>query len=301
MIADTMRDRFGRVTAALLDEDPRTALVLADIGAAALTDALERHPDRAVNVGIREQLVIGVAAGFSLAGFRPIVFSYAPFLVERPYEQLKLDLGHNDLGAVLVSTGASFDATTEGRTHQAPEDVAIVGALPGWRIAVPGHPDEVEPLLRAAMVTEERVYIRLSSQSNIAPVASPGGQLVAVRRGSRGTVIAVGPMLSAVLEATAGLELTILYASTVQPFDHATLRASLGGSAVVIVEPYLEGTSAAAIADALRTIPARILSIGVPRTELRRYGTVAEHAAAHGLDATGLRKRIEPFLRASVD
>src|SRR5215469_3275505 len=123
----TMRERFYDLARAALDEDERVAVVTAQIG----TDAIGEHP-RHFDVGIREQLMIGVAAGLALEGYRPIAHSYTPFLVERPYEMVKLDLGHQDLGAVLVSTGASYDASTAGRTHQAPEDVAIMAALPGW-------------------------------------------------------------------------------------------------------------------------------------------------------------------------
>lgn len=70
---DTMRERFASVTSQLLAEDPRLALVLADIGAAGFTEAEERHPDRVVNVGIREQLLIGVGGGMALTGLRPIM------------------------------------------------------------------------------------------------------------------------------------------------------------------------------------------------------------------------------------
>ena len=138
----SMRQRFNTVTTSLLDTDPRAALVLADIGAANFEPS-----DRVVNVGIREQAMIGAAAGLALSGLRPIAHSYTPFLIERAFEQIKLDFGHQRLGAVLVSIGGSFDAAREGRTHQAPGDVALISTLPGWTVHVPGHPDEVEAML----------------------------------------------------------------------------------------------------------------------------------------------------------
>ena len=78
-----MRETFVATTTALLDEDPRTALVLADISADAFEPARRRHPDRVLNVGIREQLMTGVAGGLALTGLRPYVHSYAPFVVDR--------------------------------------------------------------------------------------------------------------------------------------------------------------------------------------------------------------------------
>ena len=293
---DTMRERFAATTAKLLDDDPRLVVVLADIGEALLATAAARHPARVVNVGIREQLMVSVAGGFALAGFRPIVHSYAPFAVERPYEQLKLDLGHQDVGAVLVSIGASYDTAANGRTHQAPADVTIVGGLPGWDILVPGHPDEAETLLRAAAAGNGRVYLRLSEQRNAEPRPIEARRMTVIRRGAAATVIAVGPLLDASIAAVADLDVTVLYATTVRPFDAATLRATLGAPVVILVEPYLAGTSSAAVSEALADAPHRLLAIGVPNTEHRRYGTWQEHNTAHGLDAPGIRARMLAFL-----
>lgn len=296
-VAESMRDRFGRVASELLDADPRVAVVLAEMSLASFADAARRHPGRVVNVGIREQLLISVASGLALAGLRPIAHTYAPFLVERPFEQVKLDLAHQGVGAVLVSVGASYDASTSGRTHQAPEDVALIGTLPDWTIHVPGHPDEAEPLLRDAVAGEGNVYLRLSARGNARPLPVEPGRFHVVRRGSSATVVAVGPMLDRVLEATTDLDVTLLYATTVRPFDGDTLRAELTEPAdVVLVEPYLQGTSAAWVSEALRDVPHRLLSIGVQRIENRHYGTPEQHDLAHCLDTASLRHRIGRFL-----
>ena len=173
---DTMRQRFYQVTSALLDRDPRLAVVLAAIGAAELEDARRRHPDRVINLGIREQLLISVAGGLALAGLRPVAPTFAPFLVERPFEQVKLDLGHQQADAVLVSAGGSYDYPAYGLTHLAPGDVALLDTLPGWTVHVPGHPDEAEQLLAAAIAGRGKVYVRLSLQAN-ADRGLPGAQL----------------------------------------------------------------------------------------------------------------------------
>ena len=296
----SMRDRFADVTSDLLDDLPQLAVVLADIGVGrfAETGASIRHPDRIINVGIREQLMIGVAGGLALGGMRPIVHSYAPFLVERPFEQIKLDLGHQGVGAILVSIGGSYDAAAEGRTHQSPGDVALLSTLPGWEIHVPGHPDEVEVLLRHATVGEGCSYIRLSDSTNAQPCPIVPGRFHLVRSGDAGTVIAVGTMLDPVVDATRHLDVTVLYAATVRPFDSDALRAAPSRD-VVVVEPYLEGTAAPAVSGALSSRPHRLASIGVPIAEHRYYGRAADHQRAHGLDVPSLRRRIEHFLRVS--
>ncbi|MCX5135554.1 MULTISPECIES: transketolase [unclassified Streptomyces] len=300
---DTMRDRFAPVVSRLLDEDPRVAVVLAEIGADGFAEARRRHPDRVINVGIREQLLIGTGAGLALTGLRPVVHTFASFLVERPFEQVKLDLGHQDAGAVLVSAAASFDWPAGGFTHMAPGDVALLDTLDGWTVHVPGHPDEAETLLRHAVAAgDDKVYVRLSVQANARPLGVDGSRFRTVREGREGVVVAVGPMLDAVLAATEGRDVTVLYATTVRPFDAAALRGATetAGTDVVLVEPYLAGTSTAAAGDALADVPHRVLGLGVGRRELRRYGTMEEHLVAHGLDARSLRERIDAFLAARV-
>lgn len=297
-----MRERFAATAAELLEENRSVAVVLADISISMFAEAARRHPDRVLNVGIREQLLVNVAAGMALSGMRPIAHTLAPFLVERVFEQIKLGFSHQGVGGVLVSAAASYDVSHGGRTHQAPGDVALLDTLPDWTIHVPGHPDEVDVLLRGSVAGDGRVYLRTSTQQNTHPMpVNHRGQLIVLRRGQRGTVVAVGPMLDPVLRATEGIDVTVLYAATIRPFDTHTLLATLGSPEVVLVEPYLAGTSTRCVAEALAHTPHRILGLGVLRTELRRYGSPEEHSAAHGLDAAGIHRDLTAFLDLARD
>ncbi|MGA6166818.1 transketolase family protein [Amycolatopsis magusensis] len=293
----SMRDEFTSTMDEAMAVDPRLALVLADISVDRVRATRRRHPDRVINVGIREQLLVGVAGGLALSGMRPVVHTFASFLVERPFEQVKLDLGHQGVGAVLVSSGASYDMSYAGRTHQAPGDVALIDSLPGWTVHVPGHPAEARRLLCESLPGDASVYLRLSEAVNADPFIGAG--FLVLRRGGRGVVLAVGPMLDRVLAATAGLDVTVLYTATVRPFDATGLRAAVDGASadVALVEPYLAGTSAHQVAEALTDRPHRLLSLGVRRDrEVRSYGGMADHDVAHGLDERGIAASVRAFL-----
>jgi transketolase len=166
--------------------------------------------------------------------------------------------------------------------------------LPEMSIHAPGTVAETDEVLRAAVAGEGLHYVRVVEQTNSESFAGPG--LHVVRRGSGATVLALGPVLDEVLEATADRDVSVLYAHTVRPFDGRAVRRLVTTPEVVLVEPWLAGTSARCIADALVDLPHRLLALGTRRHELRRYGSPAEHQRAHGLDAAGLRRSVDAFL-----
>jgi transketolase len=288
------RKQFARTAADLVDTDFSVALVYAEISARFFGEVETRHPERVINVGIREQLLVNVGGGLALTGMRPIVHTFGSFLVERAFEQIKLGFGHQDVGGVLVGSSGSFDSSSSGRTHQVPGDVTLMDTLPGVHIHAPSTSTEVDAVLRRSVAGDGLHYVRVVGQTNT--TSYPGAGFHVARRGSGATVIALGPVLDATLEATEGLDVTVLYANTVRPFDARGLRDVLGTPDVVLVEPWLAGTSSRVVADALSDLPHRLLSLGVGRQELRRYGTPADHIRARGLDAAGIRRSLDGFL-----
>jgi transketolase len=292
------RTQFARTASDLVASDPSVALVYAEISGQFLGEVEAAHPDRVINVGIREQLLVSVGAGLALTGMRPIVHTFGSFLVERAFEQVKLGFGHQDVGGVLVGSGGSFDAAAAGRTHQSPGDVALVDTLPGVQVHAPSTSLEVDAVLRRAVAGDGLHYVRVVGQTNAESRPEPGFHVV--RRGRGPTVIALGPVVDDALAATTDLDATVLYAHSVRPFDAEGLRAVLATPEVVLVEPWLAGTSSRVVADALRDVPHRLLALGVGREEHRRYGTPEDHVAAHGLDAAGIRRSLEEWLRPAA-
>jgi transketolase len=293
----SMREQAGETAADLLDEDPRVAIVLAEISTGQFHRALRSHPERAVNVGIMEQTMVGVAAGFAMEGFLPVVHTITPFLVERPLEQIKLDFGYQGLRGMFVSVGGSYDYTSEGFTHHSPGDVQLMLTVPGMEVIVPGTADELDRLFRATYADGHPTYLRTSSASNEESRPVELGRLDVVRRGGRATVIAVGPMLAPTLAAIEGMDVTVLYVTTVWPFDADRLaREAADVPEVITVTPFLEGTLTPLVADALSHRPSRFDSIGIGREVLREYGTPRDHDRARGLDTAGIRERIARFV-----
>ena len=291
-----MRTQAADTVCVLFEDDPTLAVVLAEISVDRFEPAFRHDPRRAINVGIMEQTMVGVAAGFAMEGFHPVVHTITPFVAERALEQLKLDFGNQELGGLVITVGASYDYGTDGTTHHSPGDVQALLTIPATRVLVPGHAGEVDGLIRQVYDGRRLTYLRTQERANANARDVELGRLLVERRGSQGTVIAVGPMLDRVLDAAEGLDVTVLYATTLAPFDVATLRSELVGGRVITVEPVWQGTLTATVSRALEGIPVQLASIGVPRKVLRDYGTAAEHDRALGLDTAGIGAQLRRLL-----
>ena len=134
-----MRKQLVKTVESILESNKRSVLLLGDIGVFGFRKSIERYPNRAYNIGILEQTTIGLAAGLSKTNLIPIVHTIAPFLVERAYEQLKIDFGYQELNGNFISVGSSYDYASLGPTHHCPGDVSMLKNIPNMQIIVPGN------------------------------------------------------------------------------------------------------------------------------------------------------------------
>ena len=138
------RQQFSKTVIELMGKDERIVVLLGDIGIFAFKEAFEKHPTRTFNIGICEQSMVGMAAGLSMAGFIPIVHTIEPFLVDRAFEQIKIDFGYQELKGNIVGVDVSETASNLGYTHQCPYALSHMTDVQGMQVFNPKTPEEFD-------------------------------------------------------------------------------------------------------------------------------------------------------------
>ena len=291
-----MREQFVATTKELIEKDSRVALLLGGISVASFKENLEKYPNRVFNAGISEQAIVSAAAGMAVTGMIPIVHTIAPFLVERAYEQLKLDFGYQKLGGNFITTGASLDYSSFGATHQCPADIGVLKQIPGMQIVVPGTADEFDVLFRTTYDNGSPTYIRTSRDVNSESRDISFGKANVIKKRTTATIIAVGPILDMVLSAVGDLDVTVLYYTTLAPFDQKTLIDNCNSNNIIICTPFYVD---ALLEDVITAMPNRklcIREIGMPKEFIRHYGYTREHYVAMGLTSERINTEVKEVI-----
>ena len=291
-----MRQQFTATVTSLEERDERVVLLLNDIGVWAFRHLKAAYPNRVHNLGILEQASIGVSAGLALTGYIPIFHTIAPFIVERGYEQLKDDFGYQNLNGNFVSVGGSFDYSALGMTHYCPGDVGALMQIPNMQIVLPGTAKEMDRLMTQAYDNGSPTYFRLSESSNVMEHEVLFGRAVVVKQGAKATVLAVGTMLAPVMEAVADLDVTVLYYTTVRPFDREALVQNMPTNKILLCEPYYSGALATEIIMTYHDNPVRMNFVGLSCEVPKTYGTVQENMAVFGMDAKSIREKVNALI-----
>lgn len=294
-----MRKQFARTAHEILNSNEQAIVLLGDIGVFGFMEAMRDHPDRVLNIGILEQSTISLAAGLSIEGMIPIVHTIAPFMVERALEQIKIDFGYQRLRGNLVSVGGSLDYAALGGTHHCPGDVSILLSVPDIEIVIPGTASEFRQLFMSEYNNASVTYYRLSESENSISHDVKLGQATVVRSGNQATVVCIGPTLDMTLKAVENFDVSVIYMTSIRPFDYASIRHASQSGRVLIVEPFYEGTLTHEVVTALSGTPSMVSNVGIPRSFRSEYGTREEHYAAINFSTNRIIMELEKLLAGS--
>ncbi|MFH1358695.1 MAG: NAD-dependent epimerase/dehydratase family protein [archaeon] len=153
-----MRNEFGKIITELAEKDDKLYLLVGDIGFRIFDEFIEKFPDRFFNLGICEQSIIGISAGMALEGLRPYVYTITPFLIERPFEQLKLDINQQNVNVKLVGYA---DYPFLGPSHNEINAEKLMSLLPNIVSYFPKNSEEVRKFLIESHENEKPAFISL--------------------------------------------------------------------------------------------------------------------------------------------
>ena len=159
-----MRRRFGKIINELAKKDDKIILLVGDIGFGVFDEFRKEHPKRFFNLGICEQSMIGVSAGMALEGLNPWVYTITPFLIERPFEQVKLDIDHQNLNVKLVGYS---DYPTLGTTHSELNGKKLMELFKNITSYFPKNGDETQKVTYKAYEKKGPAFISLKSDPSL--------------------------------------------------------------------------------------------------------------------------------------
>jgi len=296
-----VRNLFANVFYEEAKKDPRLCIVVADISPAGSMEKLRKeYPQRFVNTGVAEQIMIGMCAGMAMRGLKPFAYTIATFTLFRPYEFVRDDLCYQGLPVTVVGVGGGVTYSTLGGTHHAMEDVAIACAMPGMRVIAPCDPEEAKAATQYLVGQQEGpVYLRLGKAGE--PVLSTApfqfGKLRMLKEGNDACILGYGPILKMAMQAAEGRSVAVASVHTLKPLDKEGIARILGKYAkVVVLEEMVPHGGLGQMVKALAYesgARCKISALSLKHEFVHVYGSHEQLLGAHGLSVAAIQGALD--------
>jgi transketolase len=301
-----MRDEFAQAMVALFGKRSDLVFVTGDVGFMALEGIAHTYGERFINAGIAEQNMVSLAAGLAREGHLAWVYSMAPFVAFRPYEQIRTDVCLHKLPVKLVGNGGGYGYGIMGATHHALEDVGAMRALPNMRLYVPLTAMDVGQVVDLMAQDPLPNYLRLNTPTRIPAEIPPFAAWRKIKPGRTTVVVGLGPVVGNLYELGDQKLFDDLEIWSVGTFPLGELPADLLTSVaekrrvVTIEEHYLSCGLAEALSYQLvrqGASPRSFTSLHAKGYPSGRYGSQRWHQEESGLAGQALISELERVVR----
>lgn len=286
-----MRNRIAGLIEETAAQDESVVFLTGDLGFSVVEPLQALLGERFINAGVAEANLVSMAASLAALDFKPFIYSIAPFVTARCYEQIRNDIVYQQRKVGIIGVGSGFSYGALGASHHALEDANIMAALPGMIVGNPGNVTELERVFALTQIGDAPAYFRISRESGTSfpvPIFTLETAAYTVRDGADATLVASGVCVTECLKAAdilaqSGVSPRVVSVPVIAPFPQAALANQLDCAPVISV---FEG------------FPGNPFSAGVMRTlfESRHPGAYRELTAPHRFesavgDTEALRKR----------
>lgn len=303
-----LRDCVVETLQELMKDDDKITALEADLGGASgFTKIKKTNPERFIQCGIAEANMMGVAAGLSLTGFKPFTHTFAPFATRRVFDQLFLSGAYAGNTINVYVSDPGFSVASNGGTHTAWEDVALIREIPGAVICDPADDVQMEWIIKEFLKMEGIHYVR-SNRKAVRNVYKKGssfkiGQGNILKEGKDILIIAAGQLVSEALDCAEELEkegysVEVIDMFTIKPLDEKLLiKEAKGKSKIVTIENHsIYGGLGSAVSEVIAEngISVPVKRIGV-KEKFGQVGTAEFLQEEFGLTAKQIKETICQF------
>jgi len=294
------KDVLGATIPQMSAEDDKVIYLDADLMNCIGTGKFgKEHPERAIDCGIAEANMMGIAAGLSAVGFKPIVHTFGPFASRRAFDQVFLSGAYAKNSITILGTDAGVTAAYNGGTHMPFEDVALYRAIPGAYVFETTDTAMLKDVLAQCVNIHGVKYIRLPRKNNYKMYEQGshfeiGKGIVTKDNGSDAVIFANGIMVAMAMKAAdalaaEGIQVKVVDMFTIKPLDEEiVLKLAEETGAVVCAENHNKiGGLYSAVCDVLaakRPTPVEYVAVEDEFGEVgpqdyleKRFGLTPEH------------------------
>jgi transketolase len=309
---EPIRKGFGDGMMILGKENSKVIALCCDLtDSTKLGDFAKTFPERFVEVGVAEQNLAGLGAGFAHEGFIPYITSYATFSPGRNWDQIRVSICYSGNNVKIIGSHAGISVGPDGATHQAMEDIAITRVLPRMTVLVPRDAIEARKATLAAAKHNGPVYIRLAREKTPQFTTDDTpfeiGKAYVYREGTDVTIAAAGPQVYYALAAAEELaknkiSCEVINVASVKPLDEKTLIASVKktGCMVTAEEHQITGGVGSAVAEVLgRNFPVPQEFVGMP-DHFGESGEQSELIAKWGMDSKAIIAAVKKVIKRKI-
>jgi len=310
--AVSLREAYGKTLVELGRENPDIVVLDADLSPSTMTHFFAREfPDRFFDCGVAEQNMVTIAAGLAASGKIPFASTFAVFVPGRSFDQIRMSIAYSRLNVKLVVTHGGISVGEDGASHHSVEDLALIGSLPGFTVIVPADAIETAQAVKAAAASNGPFYIRLC-RPKLPLVYRQDyrfelGRAVTMRQGKDATIIAIGVMLSAALDAAdnlrrQGIDCRVLNMPTLKPVDEAAItEAATETGAIVTAEDHLEhgglGSIVSQVVARRHPVPMEFVAV---KDTYAKSGKATELLQRYGLTAKDIEQAVRKVIKKKV-
>ncbi|MBT3943510.1 MAG: 1-deoxy-D-xylulose-5-phosphate synthase [Chloroflexi bacterium] len=300
-----IRDALFEELFELATKDRSIMLLSGDQGAFSIKKFQDSIPDQYINVGVAEQNMISVAAGLAMSGHKVVVYGIIPFATIRCLEQIKVDLCAQNLPVTIAGVGAGYAYATDGPTHHAVHDMALMRVMPGMQVWNPSDHTMIANLVPQLVNDPGPKYIRLDKGAFPDLYAGSGddfsGGHTVLREGSDLMIVATGIMVHRALEVAEtmsanGVDTGVTDLYRIKPLNEAGLLSAVSSSKRVAT---LEENS---VVGGIGTVVSEVMAEAGAGIPVRKFGVADEFRwelggrdplqEADGLDASTLETNL---------